>query len=141
MKTMEGKLSEIIKEIKSKKDKKPRSVNKGGRPKASLKRSNHLTVMCTIMEKKIIQMNARKAGTNISVFLRTLGLNERVKVKTLPKEVLQLTGTLNHVAANLNQIARKRNGVDELDAMDRALLHQEVRSLQGLVKAVKTYLE
>jgi hypothetical protein len=138
---MEGKLSEIIKEIKSKKDKKPRSVNKGGRPKASLKRSNHLTVMCTIMEKKIIQMNARKAGTNISVFLRTLGLNERVKVKTLPKEVLQLTGTLNHVAANLNQIARKRNGVDELDAMDRALLNQEVRSLQGLVKAVKTYLE
>jgi len=93
------------------------------------------------MEKKIIQMNARKAGTNISVFLRTLGLNERVKVKTLPKEVLQLTGTLNHVAANLNQIARKRNGVDELDAMDRALLNQEVRSLQGLVKAVKTYLE
>jgi hypothetical protein len=138
---MEGKLSEIIKEIKSKKDKKPRSVNKGGRPKASLKRSNHLTVMCTIMEKKIIQMNARKAGTNISVFLRTLGLNERVKVKTLPKEVLQLTGTLNHVAANLNQIARKRNGVDELDAMDRALLNQEVRSLQGLVKAVKIYLE
>ena len=138
---MEGKLSEIIKEIKSKKDKKPRSVNKGGRPKATLKRSNHLTVMCTIMEKKIIQMNARKAGTNISVFLRTLGLNERVKVKTLPKEVLQLTGTLNHVAANLNQIARKRNGVDELDAMDRALLNQEVRSLQGLVKTVKTYLE
>jgi hypothetical protein len=138
---MEGKLSEIIKEIKSKKDKKPRSVNKGGRPKVSLKRSNHLTVMCTIMEKKIIQMNARKAGTNISVFLRTLGLNERVKVKTLPKEVLQLTGTLNHVAANLNQIARKRNGVDELDAMERALLNQEVRSLQGLVKAVKTYLE
>ena len=138
---MEGKLSEIIKEIKSKKYKKPRSVNKGGRPKASLKRSNHLTVMCTIMEKKIIQMNARKAGTNISVFLRTLGLNERVKVKTLPKEVLQLTGTLNHVAANLNQIARKRNGVDELDAMDRALLNQEVRSLQGLVKAVKNYLE
>ena len=138
---MEGKLSEIIKEIKSKKDKKPRSVNKGGRPKATLKRSNHLTVMCTIMEKKIIQINARKAGTNISVFLRTLGLNERVKVKTLPKEVLQLTGTLNHVAANLNQIARKRNGVDELDAMDRALLNQEVRSLQGVVKAVQTYLE
>jgi hypothetical protein len=122
---MEGKLSEIIKEIKSKKDKKPRSVNKGGRPKVSLKRSNHLTVMCTIMEKKIIQMNARKAGTNISVFLRTLGLNERVKVKTLPKEVLQLTGTLNHVAANLNQIARKRNGVDELDAMDRATRKSE----------------
>jgi hypothetical protein len=141
MKTMEGMLSEIIKEIKSKKDKKTRSVNKGGRPKATLKRDNHLTVMCTIMEKKIIQMNTRKAGTNISVFLRTLGLNERVKVKTLPKEVLQLTGTLNHVAANLNQIARKRNGVDELDAMDRALLNQEVRSLQGLVKAIKTYLE
>lgn len=138
---MEGKLSEIIREIKGKKNKKHRSANKGGRPKATLKRSSHLTVMCTIMEKKIIQMNARKAATNVSVFLRTLGLNERVKVKTLPKEVLQLTGTLNHVAANLNQIARKRNGTDELDAMDRALLNQEVRSLQGLVKTVKTYLE
>src|SRR5579859_17934 len=129
--TMEGKLSETIREIKGKKINKNRSAKKGGRPKAKLKRSCHLTVMCTIMEKKIIQMNARKAATNVSVFLRTLGLNERVKVKTLPKEVLQLTGTLNHVAANLNQIARKRNGIDELDAMDRALLNQEVRSLQG----------
>ena len=121
--------------------KKPLSPNKGGRPKVPMKRSHHLTVMCTIMEKKIIRMNARQAGSNASVFLRTLGLKERVKLKTLPKEVLQLTGTLNHVAANLNQIAKKRNSVDELNAMERALLNQEVRSLQNLVKDVKAYLE
>jgi len=140
---MEGKLSDIIKEIKSKKNKKPISVNKGGRPKAELKRNTHLTVMCNIIEKKIIQSNAKSARTNVSVYLRELGLNGRVRmmVKSLPKEVLQFTGMLNHMAANLNQIAKKRNKGEDLNALDRALLNQEVRAIQEVVKEVKTYLE
>jgi len=85
--------------------------NKGGRPKVSLKRAASLTVMCNLIEKKLIQLNARKVNLSASVYLRELGLKGAVKVKlkTLPKEVLQFTGTLNHMAANLNQIARKRN--------------------------------
>lgn len=99
--------------------------------------------MCNIIEKKIIQSNAKSARTNVLVYLRELGLNGRVRmmVKSLPKEVLQFTGMLNHMAANLNQIAKKRNKGEDLNALDRALLNQEVRAIQEVVKEVKTYLE
>jgi hypothetical protein len=122
-------------------DKKRR--NKGGRPKAAIKRDAAITVMCNIIEKKLIQGNAKKAGTTASIYLRELGLTGAVKIKlkTLPKEVLQFTGTLNHMAANLNQIARKRNAGEDLNAMDRALLNQEVRSVQQIVEEVKSYLK
>jgi hypothetical protein len=54
--------------------------------------------------------------------------------------VLHLTGTLNHVAANLNQIARKRNKGEDLDALERALLNKEVRNLQELSMEIKAHL-
>lgn len=117
-------------------------VNKGGRPKVPHKRRAAVSVMCTLVEKKIIEANAKRAGMNPSVFLRNLGLNTRieVRIKTLPKPVLEMRGTLNHIAANLNQIARRRNRGDDLNAMERALLDQDVRSLRGLVKNINTYL-
>ncbi|SDT44738.1 hypothetical protein SAMN05216490_3515 [Mucilaginibacter mallensis] len=117
-----------------------RVVNKGGRPKAQIKRDCQLTVMCNIIEKKMIQSNAKRARTNVSIYLRQIGLNGRITAKTLPREVLKFTGTLNHMAANLNQIARKRNKGEDLNTLDRALLNQEVRSLQSVVKEVKNYL-
>ncbi|MGY0039332.1 plasmid mobilization protein [Pedobacter sp. NJ-S-72] len=117
--------------------------NKGGRPKAALKRDASISVMCNIIEKKLIQGNAKKVGTNASVYLRELGLNgtSKLKVKTLPKEVLAFTGMLNHMAANLNQIAKRRNSGEDLNAMDRALLNQEVRAVQATVEEVRSYLK
>ncbi|SDF82978.1 hypothetical protein SAMN05216464_1394 [Mucilaginibacter pineti] len=117
-------------------------VNKGGRPKVPHKRRSSVSVMCTLIEKKIIEANAKRVGMNPSVFLRNLGLNTRieVKVKTLPKPVLEMRGTLNHVAASLNQIAKKRNRGDDLNAMERAMLDQDVRSLRGLVNNINAYV-
>ncbi|RKR83500.1 mobilization protein MobC [Mucilaginibacter gracilis] len=117
-------------------------VNKGGRPSVPHKRRSNVSVMCTLIEKKVIEANAKRAGMNASVFLRNLGLNTRieVRVKTLPKPVLEMRGTLNHIAANLNQIARRRNRGDDLNAMERALLDQEVRSLRSLIKNINAYV-
>ncbi len=117
-------------------------IRKGGRPKVSHKRREALSVMCSLLEKKIIQVNARNTGRSVSVFLRDLGLHGRVnmKVKSLPKQVLQLIGTLNHTAANLNQIAKKRNRGDDLDPLERALLNQEIRGIQSIVHEIKRYV-
>jgi hypothetical protein len=114
-------------------------INKGGRPKVAHKKSETLSVMCNLLEKKIIQANARNVGKTVSVFLRDLGLHNRtvIRVRTLPRSVLQLTGTLNHIAANINQLAKKRNQGNDLNGMERALLNQEIRSLQTLVKDIK----
>jgi hypothetical protein len=58
-----------------------------------------------------------------------------------PKEVLQLAGTLNHLAANLNQIAKKRNGIEELNALERATLQIQSRDLKRLAEDIKNYLK
>ncbi|MEO6524253.1 MAG: hypothetical protein ABIN91_21385 [Mucilaginibacter sp.] len=136
-------MESAVKKTISTKDQAPMGrVNKGGRPKVPHRRRATVSVMCTLVEKKIIEANAKRAGTNASVFLRNLGLNTRVevRVKTLPRPVLEMRGTLNHIAANLNQIARRRNRGDDLNAMERALLDQDVRSLRRLVKNINAYV-
>jgi hypothetical protein len=123
------------------KEKKER-ISRGGRPKVPHKKSEALSVMCNLLEKKIIQANARNSGKTVSVFLRDLGLHNRavVRVRTLPRSVLQLTGTLNHIAANINQLAKKRNQGNDFHGMERALLNQEIRSLQTLVRDIKNFM-
>jgi hypothetical protein len=59
-------------------------------------------------------------------------------VKTLPKEVLALTGALNHLGALLNQIAKKRNSYDELNALERADLKVLEGKVQEAVVSIKT---
>jgi hypothetical protein len=139
---MESEISKIIKEQRDQKNKKKVSINKGGRPKVAYKRREALSVMCTLLEKKIIQGNAKNAGRTVSVFLRDLGIDGRVerRVKTFPREVLQMIGALNNVGANINQIAKKRNKGEDLNAVERALLNQEVRSVNNIVHEIKKYV-
>jgi hypothetical protein len=121
---------------------KPRS-NRGGRPPKEVKRMRTLSVKCSFFEGVQIQNKARMVGLSISEYLRELGLKGAVKmkVKTLPREVLQLCGTFNHIAANLNQIAKKRNSFDELSVLERAGLNQQSAKLQLLVAEIKSYLQ
>jgi hypothetical protein len=84
----------------------------GGRPKKAVRRDQQLAVMCTRLERKVVQMKAGVAGLSVSEYLRTLALKGKVdaRAKALPKEVLLFTATLNHLAANLNQVARWPGG-------------------------------
>lgn len=117
--------------------------NKGGRPKKKIRRDQQLAVMCTIIERKVISFKAKSAGVCISEFLRTLAVNGQLdsRKKKLPGEVLLLTGTLNHMAANLNQLARKRNQNDELNAIERAELKLLSNDVKVLAETIKKYLQ
>ena len=118
--------------------------NKGGRPPKSVKRNRVLALKCASFEKVRISARAKKTGLTVSEYLRGLGLNGQIVIteKVLPKEVLLLLGTLNHMAANLNQIAKKRNSVvDELNAAERASLEILSRELKQLVVIIKTHLQ
>ena len=113
--------------------------NKGGRPLKSVKRDQLIALKCTLYEKKVIASKAKLANLTISEYLRELGLKGKINQqnKALSKEVLYMTGTLNHLAANLNQIAKKRNSLDELNPLERARLNVqsiEVKQLAALIK-------
>ena len=82
-------------------------------------------------------------GLTASEYLRKLGYEGQVDstIKTLPKEVLQLTGDLNHMAANVNQIAHKRNRGEELNAIERAELVVLAGKIKEAVIQIKAYLK
>ena len=126
-------MSEVIKQRK----------NKGGRPKKDIKRDEQLALMCTIIERKLIKEKASASNISVSEFLRTLALNGQVdrKIKVLPKEVLLFTATLNHLAANMNQIAKSRNQNDELNAFERDNLNELSIDIKKLALDIKKFLQ
>ena len=117
--------------------------HKGGRPRKTIKRDQLLAVKCTLMERKVIEAKSRSVLLSVSEYLRALGLSGKIdrRQKVLPKEVLALTATLNHMAANLNQIAKKRNGIDELNALERAELQYFSGQFKQLANDIKNYLK
>jgi len=116
---------------------------KGGRPPKAVKRDQLLGVKCTLIERRAIEAKARSANLTVSEYLREMGMTGKIDMrqKALPKEVLRLTGDMNHAAANINQIAKKRNQGDDLNALDRAKLQE----LPGIIKEwdrmIKAYLQ
>lgn len=115
-------------------------VNKGGRPKKQEHRDQKVTVMFSRFEAITVRFYAKEMRLTLSEYLRALGLKRQVdrQAKALPREVLQLAGMLNHMAANLNQVAHKRNRGDELNAIERAelmVLSGEIKDLARTLKA------
>jgi len=106
--------------------------NKGGRPQKAIKQKEVIPIKCSLIEKIILKQKAKTVGVSLSEYLRQTGLKGLAvsKTKAFPKEILQFTGTLNHLAANLNQVAKKRNGIDELNALERS----DLNVLSGQVK-------
>ena len=96
-----------------------------------------------MIELKLIVAKSKGAGFTASEYLCGLGVNGKIDIrnKALPKEVLQFTSTLNHLAASLNQIAKKRNGIEELNALERASLEVQSRDLKKLAEEIKNYLK
>jgi hypothetical protein len=117
--------------------------NKGGRPKKNIRRDEQLAVMCTIIERKAIEYKARLANVSVSEFLRTLGLKGQVdmKRKTFPKEVLEYKGMLSHMAANLNQVAKKRNREKSFNDMERDKFMMLCKNVQEVIKQIKNFLQ
>jgi hypothetical protein len=116
--------------------------NKGGRPPKEIKRNQVMAIKCTLFERKAIEAKARKASLTVSEYLRELGLTSKINFrnKALPKEILSFTATLNHMAANLNQIAKKRNSNDELSPIERAELKVQSGYVKDLALQIKNYL-
>lgn len=116
--------------------------NKGGRPKKVVKKDQLLAIKCTLYERKIIEAKAKKVNISVSEYLREIGLTTKINFrnKALPKEILSLTGMLNHMAANLNQIARKRNSNDELSPLERAELKVRSTEVKDLAVQIKNFM-
>ncbi len=108
--------------------------NKGGRPKKAIKQKHFSGIKCTLIEKTYLKRKAKMAGLSLSEFIREAALKGQAvsQVKLIPKEILQFTATLNHMAANINQLAKKSNQNYFLGEVEKAALRtlpEEVKQL------------
>jgi len=126
-------MSEVITKVKR---------NKGGRPKKNIKQDAFIGIKCSLIEKTVLRQKAKIVGLSLSEYLREVGLKGQAvsKMKALPKEVLFFTGTLNHLASNLNQVAKKRNRMDVLNALERADLNELSAQVKQLAIDIKKCL-
>jgi hypothetical protein len=117
--------------------------NKGGRPRKAVKKDQLLGVKCTLVERRAIEAKAKSVNLTVPEYFRQMGLTGRIDSRNipLPKEVLQMQGTLNHLAANINQIAKKKNSNEPFDAIERAYAQQALGETIRLVRAMKTFYE
>ncbi|MBO9683801.1 MAG: mobilization protein [Flavisolibacter sp.] len=117
--------------------------NKGGRPKKAVKRNYRLRVACNLIELKTIQLKAEKAKLTVSEFLREAACNSHIDIreKTLPREVLDFTGKLSHLAANINSLAYKNNAAQTFNAFERAELRLLATAVKQMVQDIKYFLQ
>ena len=117
--------------------------NKGGRPKKAIKKDQLLAVKCSLFERRAIEARAKSANLTVSEYLREIAMTGKIdrRENALPKEVLEKIGTINHVAANVNQIAKKRNSGEDLNALERASLKVISGELKGAAVQIKMYLQ
>lgn len=116
--------------------------SKGGRPKKDKTKSQFIGVKCYLLDKRIIQLRAKESRLSVSEYLVEMALTGKIIVreKHLPPEVLERLASISAVGNNLNQIARKRNSGDELNAIERAELHQTKELLMKVISEIKAYL-
>ena len=119
-----------------------KSRNKGGRPRAMQKRDQQLAVICTREERALIQQKARASSLPVSAWLRTVALQGQTgsTKKTIPKEILLLSATLNHTAANINQLTKKHNQYQLFSDAEITRLQQLITELKQLAAGIKKSL-
>jgi len=115
---------------------------KGGRPKVKSKRDQQLAVMCTLEERNLIEQKAKQSNSPVSVWLRSLALQGQTGTskKTIPKEALLFTATLNHLAANINQLTKKHNQYDLFSDAEINQLQQLITKVKQLATDIKNSL-
>ena len=117
--------------------------SKGGRPKKTVKRNQALTVKCNIIERKVIERKAKIAGLTVSEYLRDSGLTGKIdgQKKPVPPEILEYKGTLNHLAANFNQVTRKINCNQLVLDSDVSILFEAPIEIKKHIKNVEKYFQ
>lgn len=82
--------------------------NKGGRPKAKVRRDKVLRIRMSTSELFFIRSKARDAGMRVSTWIRQSSRSARITPRW-SIEQMQLLRMLSGVANNLNQLARQAN--------------------------------
>jgi hypothetical protein len=112
-----------------------------GRPRKESKKDILLAVMASQSDKGIIEAQARKANLCISVYLREMGIHGAIHVKEYDRELLKFLANLSNIGSLLNQLAKKRNSSNDLNAIERAELNVLANDIANLIDTIKATIK
>ena len=102
------------------------------------RKKSKIQISCTQLEKKYIEVCAKKAGLRVSRYLHGILLQSYSKTpKTLPPETRSLVSELMRLAGLLHPFQRKRLDGDELNALERAEVRDVIRQVQSVIQQLK----
>jgi hypothetical protein len=108
----------------------------------SNRKNKKISLWCTPMEKRYIEIRARRAHLSASEYVRELGLKDYLKrPRTLPPEALAAIGQLLQLEAAIQIIARRRLNEEELNHLERAQLKYLAAQIEKIIQQIKTYLQ
>ena len=97
------------------------------------KRSIEKTIWLSIDEDKILKQNSKKVGLNESEYLRSLITG--YKPKEQPTEsIFEMLSQMRGIGANLNQIAKKANALNLIDAPYYKRVYEKWLELETKIK-------
>lgn len=79
--------------------------NKGGAPRKTIRRASGIRVRLTTSERFLIESKARKAGVNLSDWIRACALKGNV-ISRMSAEDRRILHTMSGMANNLNQMTK-----------------------------------
>jgi hypothetical protein len=85
-----------------------RPKNKGGRPKAKIRRDQTLRIRINATELYLIKTKAREAGMRASTWIRQAAKAARIAPRWTPEQ-MELLRMMAGMANNLNQLAKQAN--------------------------------
>ncbi|MDB5156155.1 MAG: hypothetical protein JWR50_862 [Mucilaginibacter sp.] len=85
-----------------------RPKNKGGRPKAKVRRDQTLRIRINATELFLVKTKAREAGMRASTWIRQAAKGARIAPRWTPEQ-MELLRMLAGMANNLNQLAKQAN--------------------------------
>jgi hypothetical protein len=85
-----------------------RPKNKGGRPKAKIRRDQTLRIRINATELYLIKAKAREAGMRASTWIRQAAKAARIAPRWTPEQ-MELLRMMAGMANNLNQLAKQAN--------------------------------
>lgn len=111
----------------------------GGRPRADAteKRSEHLHVYLTPVERAELERRAQLAGMrDLGLYLRHAVVAQRPPRATVPEVNRELLTEMRRIGVNINQIARDTNATRSLGILRAAELERHYRALRDLLEEV-----
>ena len=97
------------------------------------KRDKPVLIRLTEKEKEYLERQSQNAGLKVEPYIRKLIMNKEILPRP-PDEYIKILRELSAIGNNVNQLARRANGIGVIEVLEVTKLREELNKLWQEVK-------